>query len=201
MGMALEEYAKKRTFEKTPEPPPGVAAAGGNRYCIQRHLARRLHYDLRLEVGGTLKSWAVPQGPSLDPADKRLAVMVEDHPLEYGTFEGNIPKGNYGAGSVMLWDEGTFEVLGPPEAEQQLERGDFKVRIHGRKIQGDFALIRMKSRGKGNEWLLIKKKDAAARAGYDVEQHACSCAVDRRRRPDKAAVAQKHPNRPAVSGA
>jgi bifunctional non-homologous end joining protein LigD len=177
--MALEEYARKRTFEKTPEPPPGAVAGGGNRYCIQRHLARRLHYDLRLEVGGTLKSWAVPQGPSLDPGDKRLAVMVEDHPLEYGTFEGNIPKGNYGAGSVMLWDEGTFEVLGPPGAEEQLERGDFKIRIHGHKIEGDFALIRMKSRGKGNEWLLIKKKDAAARPGYDIEQHAWSVSTGR----------------------
>src|SRR5438045_6430969 len=116
-------------------------------FCVQRHHATRLHYDLRLEVGGALKSWAVPKGPTLDPAEKRLAMMVEDHPIEYGSFEGNIPKGDYGAGSVMLWDRGSFEQLGQGTAEEQLERGDFKFRLVGEKITGEFALVRMK-RGK-----------------------------------------------------
>src|SRR5688572_8750514 len=178
--MPLEDYAKKRSFDKTPEPPPGKPPpAAGNMFCVQRHLARRLHYDLRLEMSGTLKSWAVPQGPSLDPADKRLAVMVEDHPIEYGTFEGNIPKGNYGAGSVMLWDHGVYEVLGEPGAEKQLERGDLKIRLHGSKLKGDWALVRMKNRGKGNEWLLIKKKDSGTQPGWDIEQHGWSVKTGR----------------------
>ncbi len=146
---------------------------------MQRHLARRLHYDLRLEIGGVLKSWAVPQGPTLDPAVKRLAVLVEDHPLEYGEFEGNIPPGNYGAGSVMLWDRGTYELLGEGTAEEQFARGDLKFRLDGTKLRGAFALVRMKGRGKGNEWLLIKKKDEAARGGWDPEAFAWSVLTGR----------------------
>ena len=176
----LDEYSRKRSFSKTPEPAPGQPASqSGNRFCVQRHFARRLHYDFRLEIGGTLKSWAVPQGPSLDPADKRLAVMVEDHPLEYGSFEGNIPKGNYGAGSVMLWDEGAFEMLGEKTMVEQLDRGDFKFRLHGRKLSGEFAIVRMKNRGKGNEWLLLKKKDASAMPGWDIEKFAQSVSTGR----------------------
>jgi len=169
-SMPLEEYARKREFDHTPEPAPEVPlpSGDGHRFCIQRHHARRLHYDLRMEAGGTLKSWAVPEGPTLDPTVKRLAVMVEDHPLLYLTFEGNIPKGNYGAGSMMLWDIGTFEPLGGLSAEAQLERGDFKFRMHGRKITGEFALVRLKNSAKGNEWLLIKKKDASAATPWDI---------------------------------
>ncbi|MEO5936205.1 MAG: non-homologous end-joining DNA ligase, partial [Terriglobales bacterium] len=166
--MNLNDYSRKRRFDKTPEPPGKVAPDEGKRFCVQRHSARRLHYDLRLEVGGTLKSWAVPKGPTLDPAEKRLAVHVEDHPIEYGDFEGTIPAGNYGAGSVLLWDRGTYELLGDADAEAQLARGDFKFRLHGEKLMGEFALVRTK-RGKGNEWLLIKKKDFAAQAGWDSE--------------------------------
>jgi bifunctional non-homologous end joining protein LigD len=173
--MPLEDYARKRSFDKTPEPPPApVGVPAGRRFYVQRHHARRLHYDLRLEIDGTLKSWAVPKGPTLDPAEKRLAVLVEDHPLDYGDFEGAIPEGNYGAGSVMVWDRGWYELLGDKTAGEQLERGDLKFRLHGDKLQGEFALVRMKNRGKGNEWLLIKKKDAAAQTGWDAEKYAQS---------------------------
>src|SRR5579871_7061066 len=127
--MPLEEYARKRQFEKTPEPPPGKStskSAAGPFFCVQRHDATRLHYDFRLEIGGALASWAVPKGPTLEPLAKHLAVHVEDHPLDYGNFEGNIPKGEYGGGSVMLWDRGTWELLGDAPAAAQIERGDLK---------------------------------------------------------------------------
>src|ERR1700712_3495262 len=121
--MSLQEYARKRDFSKTPEPAPGKSVeskARGGRFFIQRHNATRLHYDFRLEIDGTLKSWAVPKGPSLDPGMKHLAAMVEDHPLSYGDFEGNIPKGEYGGGSVMLWDYGTFELIGEESGLAQI---------------------------------------------------------------------------------
>jgi bifunctional non-homologous end joining protein LigD len=175
--MALEEYAAKRHFEKTPEPPPGKkksTRAAKPYFCVQRHDATRLHYDFRLEIDGVLKSWAVPKGPSLDPAVKHFAAHVEDHPLDYGGFEGNIPAGNYGAGSVMLWDRGTFQLLGDMSGADQIARGDLKFHLDGEKLKGDYALVQMKGRGKGNEWLLIKKRDDFAVAGWDVEEHAYS---------------------------
>ena len=147
--MALEEYKRKRRFEDTPEPPPEVAKKKGNRFVVQKHDATRLHYDFRLEMEGVLKSWAVPKGPSLDPADKRLAMHVEDHPVSYFDFEGNIPEGNYGAGSVMLWDRGDYELLGEGTAEEQLARGDFKFHLRGRKLCGDFALVKIKNSASG----------------------------------------------------
>jgi bifunctional non-homologous end joining protein LigD len=180
--MALEKYVDKRKFEKTPEPRGRKHEASGEtlQFCVQRHHATHLHYDLRLEVDGVLKSWAVPKGPTLDPADKRLAMMVEDHPMEYGSFEGVIPKGNYGAGSVMLWDRGTYQLLGELPVEQQLAKGDFKFHLMGEKLRGDFALVRIKSaKGKGNEWLLLKKKDAFAETGWDPEDHSRSVASNR----------------------
>lgn len=195
--MGLKEYAKKRHFEKTPEPEPKEPEAKGDArggfFCVQRHDATRLHYDFRLEVQGVLVSWAVPKGPSLDPARKALAMKVEDHPFDYGTFEGNIPKGNYGGGSVMLWDKGTYELLGDATAQEQLDRGDFKFKLHGVKLNGDFAIVHMKHHlkgprttggraggsDKGNEWLLIKKKDEYAVAGYDIDQYAWSVATKR----------------------
>ena len=176
--MALEEYARKRHFQNTPEPPPGevssTAPASAPYFCVQRHDATRLHYDFRLEIDGVLKSWAVPKGPTLDPGVKHLAAHVEDHPLDYGGFEGNIPAGNYGAGSVMLWDRGTFELMGEASGVEQIARGDLKFRLHGEKLQGEFALVHMKGRGKGNEWLILKKRDQFAVPGWDVENHAWS---------------------------
>jgi bifunctional non-homologous end joining protein LigD len=181
--MALEEYKRKRRFEDTPEPPPEVAKKKGNRFVVQKHDATRLHYDFRLEMEGVLKSWAVPKGPSLDPADKRLAMHVEDHPVSYFDFEGNIPEGNYGAGSVMVWDVGTWAPLSPvpvngkyvpgteADAAAMLAKGDLKFRLNGKRLKGDFALIKMKGRrpgSKGNEWLMIKKHDDQAVEGYDA---------------------------------
>jgi bifunctional non-homologous end joining protein LigD len=180
--MSLKEYSRKRSFDKTPEPKPAPtppSAPAGNYFCVQRHDATRLHYDFRLEVDGTLKSWAVPKGPSLEPLAKHLAMHVEDHPLDYGGFEGNIPKGEYGGGSVMLWDRGSYELLGDAPAPAQIERGDFKFRLHGEKLRGEFALVLMRGRGKGNEWLLIKKKDADAKPGWNIEDHARSVLTGR----------------------
>src|SRR5215203_3724403 len=180
--MSLKEYVRKRKFENTPEPAPTAtepAERTQRRLFIQRHDATRLHYDLRLEIGGALKSWAVPKGPSQVPLSKQLAMHVEDHPISYGDFEGNIPKGNYGAGSVMLWDVGTFEVLKDGDAEGQLARGDLKFRADGQKMKGEFALVLMKGRGKGNEWLLIKKRDEFADEEYDIEALAYSVKTGR----------------------
>lgn len=181
--MSLEEYVRKRKFNETPEPAPATTqpkTATQGRFYIQRHDATRLHYDLRLEIAGTLKSWAVPKGPSLVPLSKNLAMHVEDHPLDYGEFEGNIPKGNYGAGSVMLWDAGTFDLLGTGSGEEQIARGDLKFRLHGQKINGEYALVHMKGRStKGNEWLLIKKRDEFADPEWDTEAHAFSVKTGR----------------------
>src|ERR1041385_1554603 len=144
--VSLKEYARKRDFKKTPEPGPVESGppAGVAHFYVQRHDATRLHYDFRLEIDGTLKSWAVPKGPSLEPLSKNLAVHVEDHPVEYGGFAGNIPKGEYGGGSVMLWDRGTFDLLGDAPAKDQIARGDLKFRLHGEKLRGEFALVLMK---------------------------------------------------------
>lgn len=187
--MSLDEYKRKRRFEETPEPPPKLEKRSRHRFVVQKHRATRLHYDFRLEMEGVLKSWAVPKGPSLDPADKRLAMQVEDHPVSYFDFEGTIPEGNYGAGSVLVWDLGTWEPLSPvpvkgkfvpgtdAEAATMLQKGDFKIRLHGKRLIGDFALIHMRARrpgSKGNEWLLIKKQDEHAAPGYDIEQYDAS---------------------------
>src|SRR4051794_14476426 len=169
--MALEEYKRKRRFQETPEPPPKVEKQNAHRFVVQKHHASHLHYDFRLEMEGVLKSWAVPKGPSLDPADKRLAMMVEDHPVSYFHFEGIIPEGNYGAGTVMVWDTGTWEPLG--NASEMLKKGDLKFKLNGTKLKGEFVLAHMKARrpgSKGNEWLLIHKKDEYAKAGFNVDK-------------------------------
>jgi bifunctional non-homologous end joining protein LigD len=181
--MSLAEYEKKRKFSETPEPKPVEAKHGGWRFVVQKHRATQLHYDFRLELDGVLKSWAVPKGPSLDTAEKRLAMQVEDHPVEYIAFEGRIPGGNYGAGTVMVWDEGTWVPYGTEkmtseqravEARAMLEKGDLKFELSGKKLRGSFVLARMKSRrpgSKGTEWLLIKHRDDAVEAGYDIDAH------------------------------
>ncbi len=187
--MTLKDYSRKRDFARTPEPEADAPVSAGKRFVVQRHEARRLHYDLRLEIGGALKSWAVPKGPTLDPKQKRLAVQVEDHPLEYGDFEGTIPAGNYGAGVVNIWDSGTYETLGEMKTEQQLERGDFKFQLHGDKLMGNFALVRMKN-SKKNEWLLLKKPDFAAQEGWNAEDHLEPA---RSRRSDLSLIAGAKP--------
>src|SRR5437762_741119 len=217
----LEEYRRKRKFDRTPEPAGepeetkkgGPAPAGkpqragtrlpkpmpklrlevrpaaeyGNTFVVQKHSATRLHYDFRLAIDGTLKSWAVPKGPSQSHADKRLAVQTEDHPLEYGGFEGKIPEGNYGAGTVMVWDRGAFVVetdpgkpqAAPLDALQQLERGEIKFSLNGEKLRGSFVLVKIKRSEKGNEWLLIKHKDAAEDPKWNIDEHDGSALTGR----------------------
>jgi bifunctional non-homologous end joining protein LigD len=166
--MALKDYHKKRVFDQTPEPVGGKSSKKTLHFVVQKHDASRLHYDFRLEMEGVLKSWAVPKGPSLNPNDKRLAMMVEDHPYDYKNFEGIIPKGNYGAGTVIVWDEGSYETLEPFTSKKEMEKsllkqlksGSLKIRLHGNKLQGEFALVKIKNNGnKDNAWLLIKHRD------------------------------------------
>jgi bifunctional non-homologous end joining protein LigD len=159
----LKDYAKKRRFDKTPEPRGTIAPRSQRRFVIQKHRASALHYDFRLEADGVLKSWAVPKGPSLDPADKRLAMEVEDHPVEYGTFEGIIPEGEYGGGTVMLWDTGTYD----PDTDhvgRALRAGELRFTLHGKKLHGGWVLVRTG----GRKWLLIKRTDAAASKTVDI---------------------------------
>jgi bifunctional non-homologous end joining protein LigD len=163
--VSLEAYRKKRRFGETPEPPGGAtASAGAPRFVVQEHHATRVHWDFRLEMEGALRSWAVPKGPSLDPADKRLAVLVEDHPIEYGDFEGIIPEGNYGAGTVMLWDRGTYACAeGDPAAA--FRRGKMTLTLDGQKLRGEFHFVQTR-RSNGRDWLLFKGHDEFAAPGY-----------------------------------
>ena len=176
---SLREYQKKRHFERTPEPAGKIHGDGNRVFVIQKHAATRLHYDLRLEVDGVLKSWAVPKGPSLNPGDKRLAVQVEDHPFEYRKFEGSIPKGQYGAGEVIIWDQGTYSPEGAMSARDQLARGELKFELHGEKLRGSFVLVKLKKQNTKNEWLLIKHRDSFADSNWDAEEHAESVVTGR----------------------
>src|ERR1700676_1096242 len=172
--MALKEYNKKRVFKQTPEPTGGKPSADALHFVVQKHDATRLHYDFRLEMKGVLKSWAIPKGPSLNPDDRRLAMMVEDHPYDYKDFEGVIPEGNYGAGTVIIWDKGAYETLEPLKTKKeeeksllsQLKSGSLKFRLFGEKLKGEFALVHIKNNNnKGdNAWLLIKHRDEFASA-------------------------------------
>ena len=201
----LEEYRRKRRFDRTPEPPgpeppaqpepsdvpvaparhkrlpnpklpilearSEAVARAENTFVVQKHAARRLHYDFRLAIDGTLKSWPVPKGPTLNPGEKRLAVMTEDHPLDYADFEGKIPEGNYGAGTVMVWDRGTYTLEGPGSAMEQLRRGEIKFHLNGEKLRGSFVLVKLKNSEKGNDWLMIKHKDVAADPAWNIDAH------------------------------
>jgi DNA ligase D-like protein (predicted 3'-phosphoesterase) len=171
----LKEYQEKRDFRRSPEPPGGGLGrktAGGPLFVVQKHDASRLHYDFRLEVDGVLKSWAIPKGPSTDPREKRLAVPTEDHPLEYAGFEGVIPEGEYGAGTVMVWDTGPFQNITekkgvPIPLGEAVAHGHVKVWLEGRKLKGGYALTRFKT-GKDEAWLLVKTDDEEADASRDV---------------------------------
>jgi bifunctional non-homologous end joining protein LigD len=174
----LSEYRRKRDFERTAEPAGAAPAARRQQaeklaFVIQKHAASHLHFDLRLELDGVMLSWAVPKGPNLDPSVKRLAMQVEDHPIEYNTFEGTIPKGEYGGGTVMLWDRGTYESAGPDgdvaELRRGYEKGDFKFILHGKRLRGSWVLVRTR---RGDErrpqWLLIKHRDEFAQPRTEI---------------------------------
>ena len=186
-GAKLTEYRRKRDFSRTAEPAGGeTRRARKLAFVIQKHAASHLHYDLRLEHDGVMKSWAVPKGPSLDPSVKRLAMQVEDHPIEYNEFEGTIPRGEYGGGTVMLWDRGTYTYGGSdPDPEEGLrrgyEKGDFKFVLNGKRLKGSWALVRMRNDQPGKpQWLLIKHKDQYAEPGSDVAaEHQTSVTTGR----------------------
>jgi bifunctional non-homologous end joining protein LigD len=167
--MSLQVYRRKRKFDVTSEPRGRTARGKGRQYVIQKHAARRLHYDLRLELDGVMKSWAVTRGPSLVPGEKRLAIAVEDHPVEYNSFEGTIPQGEYGGGTVLIWDRGRWQPDGDPHAG--LRKGQLDFTLEGEKLTGRWHLVRIRGRGgeKKQPWLLIKGKDEAARGAGDPD--------------------------------
>ncbi len=175
MPRSLAEYQRKRDFSKTPEPKGTPEPRGQNRFVVQKHWATRLHYDFRLEMDGVLVSWAIPKGPTLNPAEKRLAAHVEDHPVSYYDFEGTIPKGEYGGGTVMIWDWGTFELEESTPAES-LHRGEVKFRLKGVRLCGRYAVVRTRSE---KDWLLIKKKDECADSSFDIEKFTASVKTGR----------------------
>ena len=172
--MSLEEYRSKRNFAETPEPAGRARRANRTRiFVVQKHAASRLHYDFRLAIKGVLVSWAVPKGPSMNPAEKRLAIRTEDHPLEYADFEGVIPEGQYGAGTVMVWDRGRYQTEGDIPADKQLSRGRIDMVLHGEKLRGGFTLIHQEQgspdSGRRNRWLLVKHRDEYADGSWDIE--------------------------------
>jgi DNA ligase D-like protein (predicted 3'-phosphoesterase) len=192
---SLGKYRQKRDFGRTSEPEGGEREGSSEPvFVIQKHAARRLHYDFRLEVGGTLKSWAVPKGPSTNPKDKRLAVPTEDHPLEYAGFEGIIPEGEYGAGTVLVWDIGTYrnatEKKGQPiPLEQALEHGHITLWLSGKKLRGAYSLTRFKQ-GKDESWLLVKKDDAGAEVTQDILETRPESALSGRNLEEVAATGE-----------
>ncbi len=194
MAKPLQEYARKRDFNATPE-PSGKRSRGKEahalQFCIQKHDASHLHYDFRLELGGTLKSWAIPKGPSLDPKVRRLAVHVEDHPLDYADFEGHIPEGHYGAGDVIVWDRGIWEPEG--DAHEGYAKGKLKFRLQGEKLSGVWNLFRTHLAGKKEQWMLVKSHDAQARSEVEysiVDAQPDSVLSDRTLIPRKPAAKQ-----------
>ena len=198
----LNKYKQMRDFGDTPEPAGGKPKKGKKPiFVIQKHQASHLHYDFRLEMEGVLKSWAVPKGPSYDPTTKRLAMMTEDHPYDYAGFEGVIPEGNYGAGNVIIWDNGTWEFVGPgDDPVKALKSGDLKFKMNGKKMFGEWALFRIKGRSpKGNEWLLVKHKDQFANDKVDITTVAPKSVVSNRTIEDVDASRTWQSNRAASS--
>jgi bifunctional non-homologous end joining protein LigD len=189
----LAEYRRKRDFTKTKEPSGRARRAKSKRklaFVIQKHDASHLHFDLRLELDGVMKSWAVPKGPSYDPKVRRLAMEVEDHPMEYNKFEGVIPEGEYGGGTVMLWDRGTYEPEGgggEDAVREGYERGDLKIVFHGERMLGGWVLVRMRRSGKRNQWLLIKHRDEYASPKLDVVGKAITSVKSKRTMEEIAA--------------
>lgn len=211
--MALDKYNEKRHFKDTPEPKGTVKKLRKKKsiFVIQRHDASRLHYDFRLEANGVLKSWAVPKGPSLNPGDRRLAVMVEDHPVSYASFEGDIPAGNYGAGHVDIWDQGIYEphdengeCISEKDFLAQLKNGSAKFRLYGKKMNGSFALVQMKGRGDDN-WLLIKHRDEyATDEPYNSEDFSMSSSkrnIEKRRTEKNTSRKPTKSSQPATATA
>src|SRR5262245_1639449 len=166
--MGLEEYKRKRKFNETPEPPGELKKRAGNSFVIQKHHATRLHYDFRLEMEGVLRSWAVPKGPSLDPSEKRLAMLTEDHPIDYGDFEGVIPKGNYGAGNVIIWDNGSYDMVDPDTPEKGWKKGKLHFVLHGKKLRGEWVLVRGSRDPK--QWIFFKVRDEYAAPEVDITE-------------------------------
>jgi bifunctional non-homologous end joining protein LigD len=197
--MSLEEYRKKRNFKETPEPAGKNKGSRGSAklptFVVQKHQATSLHYDFRLEIGGVLVSWAVPKGPSLNPADKRLAIQTEDHPIEYANFEGVIPEGQYGAGTVMVWDSGTYQTEPGGSAAEQLAKGELKFTLSGKKLQGGFVLLRrgLKSAGaRGHRsWLLIKRQDEHADRSWNIDHYDWSVLTGRSLKEIAAGVSRR----------
>ena len=205
--MSLATYNKKRDFKVTSEPAGTKSTEKASRFVIQRHHASHLHYDFRLELGGVLKSWAVPKGPSLNPTDRRLAMMVEDHPVSYIDFKGTIPEGNYGAGKVIIWDKGNFlavnkdhEPITEKQALAAIKKGEIKFFMNGKKLKGEFVLVHLKNDARSsNSWLLIKHRDEyATDKKYDSED---SVSVKDKKAGEKKTAAKKAAPKKAVKKA
>jgi len=201
MADQLKKYREMRDFGRTPEPSGGKPTKNKlPMFVIQKHHASHLHYDFRLEMEGVLKSWAVPKGPSYDPTVKRLAMMTEDHPYDYGSFEGVIPEGNYGAGNVIIWDTGTYELTEPDDGVQGIKQGKLAFKMFGKKMFGEWALVKIKGRSpKGNEWLLLKHRDAYANPNVDVTAVAPRSVVSNLDVDEIGAERTWESNRPATS--
>jgi len=196
--MGLEEYKRKRRFNETPEPEGKLKKTTGNSFVIQKHRATRLHYDFRLEMDGVLRSWAIPKGPTFDPAEKRLAVETEDHPMDYGGFEGVIPAGNYGAGKVIIWDNGTYEMVDPETPEKGWKKGKLHFKLMGKKLNGEWVLVRGSREPK--QWIFFKVRDDYSGAEVDITEERPESVISGKRveeigEPGKSTSSKKKPRR------